>query len=89
MRCEIDGRAVQSLDEIYDALAGALAFPAHFGRNLDALRDVLTTDLPGPIEIVVTAAEAARRRLGRDFDRLAEVLRAAAAERADLSVTFA
>lgn len=88
MRSEIDGRAVHSLDEVYDALAGALGFPAHFGRNLDALWDVLTRDLPGPIEIVWNHSDAARARLGRDFERLATVLRRAAAERPDLTVVF-
>jgi ribonuclease inhibitor len=88
MRCEIDGRSVRSLDEVYDALAGALSFPAHFGRNLDALRDILTTDLPGPVEIVWRDSDAARLRLGRDFDRIAAVLSEAAAERSDLELVF-
>jgi RNAse (barnase) inhibitor barstar len=42
-----------STAEFYDHLAGALPLPDWFGRNLDALWDVLT-DLSGPTALVLT-----------------------------------
>ncbi len=84
-RCELDGdlpdrRAVMA------RLAGDLGFPMGPPPNLDALFDVLRTDIGGPIEIVWRGTAEARQRLGGDFDRLLGVLRAVAAERADLSI---
>jgi len=33
----LKGEEISNLTEIYDVLAKRLAFPSHFGRNLDAL----------------------------------------------------
>ncbi|MBM3599431.1 MAG: barnase inhibitor [Alphaproteobacteria bacterium] len=85
-RCILDGAALKDLDAVYDALASQLGFPGHFGRNLDALWDVLTTDLPGPVEIEWRNRAAARRALGADFDRLAKLLSDVGRERPDVRV---
>ncbi|MBI3451467.1 MAG: cob(I)yrinic acid a,c-diamide adenosyltransferase [Rhodospirillales bacterium] len=59
-----------SLDAVYARLAAELHFPAHFRPNLDALWDVLTTDIPGPVEIVWRDSAAVQARLGADFARI-------------------
>lgn len=41
----VDGVALESKKEVLVAIGDALAFPDHYGRNLDALRDCLR-DLP-------------------------------------------
>jgi hypothetical protein len=38
---ELDAERWRSMEDVYEAVAGALSFPAHFGRNLDALLDAL------------------------------------------------
>jgi hypothetical protein len=45
----LDGRAIRTRAELFDGCARALAFPAWFGRNVDALADCLgdLTWLPG------------------------------------------
>ena len=84
----LDGARLENADQVYDALAAQLGFPAHFGRNLDALRDVLTGDIAGPVEIVWRDGAKSHARMGKAFERLASVLVDAAAERADLTLTF-
>jgi RNAse (barnase) inhibitor barstar len=42
-----------SAEEFYEELASGLRLPSWFGRNLDALWDVLT-DLPGPTALILT-----------------------------------
>ena len=42
-------------DAVYDYLHKELAFPAWFGRNLDALHDCLT-DIGTPTRLVLTGA---------------------------------
>jgi ribonuclease inhibitor len=69
-----------SRDKVFDALAHALGFPPHWGRNLDALHDVLRTDIAGPIEIVWRAPARA------ELDAILAVLRDVARERSDVAV---
>jgi len=82
-RCVLSGKTVRSTAGFYDAVARQLSFPRHFGRNLDALRDVLSTDIEGPVEVVWDDADVSRRAMGRDFDRLLAVLRDVEKERED------
>ena len=86
-RCILEGAKLADVDAVYDALAAQLGFPAHFGRNLDALWDVLTTDIPGPIEIEWRDVASARRLLGADFDRLARLFDDLGAARRDIRIT--
>jgi len=77
-----------SLDIFYDEVARQLALPAYFGRNLDALWDVLTTDIAGPVEVVWEHAAASRQAMGEDFDRVADLLKQVARKRDDFQVHF-
>ena len=79
---------IRSLDRLYDELARQLGFPQHFGRNLDALWDVLTTDVEGPLTIVWENPELAQAGLGDDYARLLALLEDAAAERGDMTLEF-
>ena len=85
-RCLLSGKTVRSLDAFYDEIARQLAFPDHFGRNLDALWDVLSADIEGPIEVVWKHPDSSRRDMGRDFDRILAVLKEVEKERKDFRV---
>lgn len=74
---------LDSAGAVHARLARALDLPEFYGANLDALWDVLTRDLPGPIEIVWRDGDRARAVLGETFDRFVALFRAVAAERAD------
>lgn len=77
-RVAIDGRTIAGEDGLHDLLARELGLPAHYGRNLDALWDCLTGEVPLPLEIVWTHVSAARRRLGERAERWLELFRDAA-----------
>lgn len=77
---------IRSTAHFYDELARQLAFPAHFGRNLDALWDVLSGDVEGPLEIVWEGTQISRAHMGNDYAKLAELLEEAAAERGDMTL---
>ena len=87
MRVQLDA-SHDTLDKVYDALQRQLALPDHFGRNLDALWDVLTTDVRGPVTVVWRDPIRARAALGPDYDRLVETLRDVAAERSDFRLVL-
>lgn len=85
--CSIDGKHVQSLETLYSELSRQLFFPPYFGNNLDALFDVLTTDVAGPVHIVWKSAAASRHAMGKDFDVVVTLLRNVGKERKDFLVT--
>lgn len=79
---------VKTIDAVYDILARDLSLPAHFGRNLDALYDALTGDVPGPIEIVVEDRKSLEVALGDKAKRLLRLLADAKVARNDLTLTI-
>ena len=82
-RCVL--RDIRTLAQFYDELAHQFAFPAYFGRNLDALWDVLTGEVAGPIEIVWEGSAQAEANLGADYSKLIALLNDLAAERDDFT----
>jgi ribonuclease inhibitor len=85
-RCTLNGSAIRSLDDLYDQLSTRLSLPEHFGRNLDALWDVLVADVEGSFEIVWKHADDSRTLMGKDFDRAIKLLRALEEERDDFKL---
>lgn len=81
----LDGRQ-RSKRAVLARLASELGFPPHFRPNLDALFDVLTTDLEGPITIDWRLTENARKALAGDYDAIARTLADAARARDDLTL---
>jgi ribonuclease inhibitor len=85
---KLRGKRIRSLDEFYDEISGRLNFPDHFGRNLDALWDVLTTDIGGPVELVWENSSTSRSSMGKDFEKISVLLRDVEKERHDFHVIF-
>lgn len=83
----VDASAMDSREAAYELLAGALELPAYWGRNLDALYDVLT-ELGSPTRLVVLRREALAERLG-DYGRaLLETLEDADRDNPALQVLY-
>ncbi len=87
-RCTLRGKSISSSQEFYDQISQALGFPDYFGRNLDALWDVLTGDVEGPVKIVWKDAAASKAALGKDFEKIKTLLKEVAKEREDFEVVF-
>jgi ribonuclease inhibitor len=87
-KCRLPGKSIRSPEDFYDQLTRQLHFPDYFGRNLDALWDVLTTDMEGPVEIVWEDAAASRKSMGDIFEKIAALLREVEKERDDFRVLF-
>lgn len=84
-RCALDGRQ-RTRAAVVAKLARDLAFPDWAGSNLDAVYDVLRTDVPGPFTVVWRPTAASLRALGEDFTKLRGLLEEVAAQRADVTV---
>lgn len=48
----IDGHQIGSEADFHDATAGTFGLPRSYGRNLDALWDVLSTDVKRPVCLI-------------------------------------
>lgn len=85
-RCILNGKEIRSLDDLYDQLSIRLDLPEHFGRNLDALWDVLSTDVEGSFEIEWKFADHSKKSMGKDFDRAVKLLQQLEEERDDFKL---
>ena len=78
----LDGNAIESEADFHVVIdrAARLAGFEGYGRNLDALWDVITAVLPQPVEVHWLYADAFRAALGDRFERITSVFRDAEAE---------
>jgi len=70
----LDLSPVQTKEQLHDLLKDALRLPEHYGKNLDALWDCLTSDLECPCEIRISGLHrmnpvAVNRRMLTDLFR--------------------
>lgn len=73
----VDCREMTSRAAVHDLLAQTFAFPAYYGRNLDALYDCLTALPPCAVQLRHTGA--LYENLGAYAEKLLAVFRDAAA----------
>ena len=76
-----------SMEEIHDFLQDELDFPAYYGKNLDALYDVMT-ELNEEISITLDLSGMEEDELRDRMLRMAEVLEDAAVSNTGLEVTI-
>ncbi|MBM7515348.1 barstar family protein [Nocardioides nitrophenolicus] len=69
----VDGVGLEDRAGVLRAIGGALAFPDHYGANLDALNDCLR-DLPGPTVLLWDAWSGFARAEPRWFGVVVDVL---------------
>lgn len=78
---------LRSLDDVWPQLESQVDLPRHFGYNLDALYDVLSTDLEGPLTVIWLQHEVARAVMGEQaYGALLMTLEDAANARMDVEL---
>ncbi len=75
---EIDGRNIKNSSDFHDRIMECPGTPDFYGRNLDALYDVLTGFIPRPFKLVWRRAAISRQNLGEAFEGFISVLQGAA-----------
>ena len=85
MTVELDGRLMTDRESAHDHLARQLQFPAYYGRNLDALYDLLT-EQRDPLEITFHHTQQMKTQLGVYGSTLLHTLQEA--ENDNLSLTI-
>ena len=86
MTIELDGRRMTDRSALHDYLQNVLELPDYYGRNLDALYDLLTEDAH-PKQILLRNSAEVEARLGGYGIAFLETLHQAAEENPALEVT--
>ena len=81
----IRGIDFESTEEIHDYIAEELSFPSYYGKNLDALYDVLT-DLSQETRIRIDLTDTENEEIRDYLLRMEEVMEDAAAENGWLTI---
>lgn len=84
----LEGKAMTDRAAAHSHLARMLRLPEHYGRNLDALYDLLL-EIGTPTQIVLHDPAAAAENLGRYGEALLSTLQEAAEENPNLTITLA
>jgi len=74
MNISIDGASIKNEADFHAALAEKLKLPSHYGRNLDAMWDVLSTDVERPVVLVWKNSQLSSVALGTRFAKIVEIL---------------
>ena len=83
----IDGRRCKTKEQTHAYLAGKPIIPPYYGKNLDALYDVLSA-LGEPVHVRVRYPASIEANLGKYGETLLRVFREAAAANKNLTVEF-
>jgi len=75
MIAEIDGLKIQSEADFHNEIAQALDFGSYYGKNLDALWDVLSRDVERPVSVVWKNADASQKSMPAEFEKIVDLLR--------------
>ncbi|KAA8745825.1 MULTISPECIES: barstar family protein [Paenibacillus] len=77
---QIDGYHIHSKEELHQVLQNQLELDENYGRNLDALWDVLTGAVSMPLTVQWLGFEKSKEILGDYADQVIELLRDVEAE---------
>ena len=81
----LDGRLIQSRQQVHASFARQLDLPAWYGANLDALHDCLTS-MKDEVRVVLAHPDLLEKTLGSWLNALRRMLRDACGENARLTV---
>lgn len=74
----LNGKQIKNKEDLHVVIAKGLNFPSFYGKNLDALYDVLSNDTAGDSVIKIKSASILKQRIGVNyFDALLETINAA------------
>lgn len=78
MQVELDGSQISTMDAFHQQIGEKLDFGPYYGQNLNALWDMLSTDVERPVHLVWRNSSASREKMGAEaFNMIVEVLQAA------------
>lgn len=75
MNVEIDGTSIQSEAEFHAVIVNALNFPSYYGKNLDALLDILSSNVERPLVLIWKNSACSKASMADAFAKIVDALR--------------
>jgi ribonuclease inhibitor len=90
MEITINGEEIKKESDFHSVISNALHLSPYYGRNLDALWDVLSTDVERPLTLIWKNSEVSKVYLAENFEKIIGVLKRVEAQDAEwgLAETF-
>ncbi len=63
----VNGNEIRTKEQLHNVLQKSLDFPKYYGRTLDSLFDVLSTDYSGETIIRLQNVSILKKRLGKEY----------------------
>jgi ribonuclease inhibitor len=79
----IQGEDIKSEPEFHVAISKALNFSSYYGKNLDALWDVLSTDVERPLTLIWKNSQLSKAHLANTFEKIVGILKRVEAQDAE------
>ncbi|MED7666587.1 barnase inhibitor [Pseudomonas moraviensis subsp. stanleyae] len=73
MLIELDGLSISSEQDFHKRIASAFSVAQYYGNNLNALWDLLSTDVERPIEIVWKNSKESEQSMGETFKKIISI----------------
>ncbi|MBC3271083.1 barstar family protein [Pseudomonas sp. SWRI81] len=73
MKIELDGLSISSEQDFHKRIASAFSVAQHYGNNLNALWDLLSTDVERPIEIAWKNLKESEQSMGETFSKIISI----------------
>jgi len=73
LEIQIDGNLIKSEQDFHVAIAKLLEFPEWYGKNLDALWDLLTGHVETDVQLTWSNHQISKENLGEDFKAIISV----------------
>lgn len=81
------GSKIKNREQLHEQLAQIFRFPAHYGKNLDALWDCLG-DVSAPFQLIITERDVLSANLGDYCGKFLRVLEDTKAENPNLHIEY-
>jgi ribonuclease inhibitor len=73
MLIELDGLSISSEQDFHKRIASAFSVAQYYGNNLNALWDLLSTDVERPVEIVWKNSKESEQSMGETFKKIISI----------------
>lgn len=63
----IDGKEIKTKDQLHAIIAKNLNFPTYYGKNLDALNEILSSDFTGDSIVKIKHVNLLKAKIGSEY----------------------
>ncbi len=85
MEYRLDLHDVHSIEDFHDKIGEVFPLPEYYGRNLDALHDILT-EFASPADILVDGLEEASQRIPEYLEKFKKLCKYVQIENKDVHI---